>query len=142
MEVSGMEPESTLEQEPKQDQRSAPAIDDVFLKRLRIIEGRVGFDLVLQLIDLLISDTPKRLRVLEAAVASAQADEVCSTAHAIKGSASALGADTLAEKCYALEKLGRSGSVEGGEELLSLISIEYDRVVQQCELIRKRKSLG
>jgi HPt (histidine-containing phosphotransfer) domain-containing protein len=135
-----MEPETTQEQ-PKQDKSSQPTIDEVFLKRLRVIEDRVGFDLVLQLIDLLIMDTPERLRVLEAALASAQADEVCSTAHAIKGSTSALGADTLAEKCYALEKLARSGSVDGGEELLSQISIEYERVLQQCEVIRKRKSL-
>jgi HPt (histidine-containing phosphotransfer) domain-containing protein len=135
-----MTPEPNQNQEAGQEQ-SLTAIDEVFLERLRVIEARIGIGLVLQLIELLISDTPERLTGLQAALESAQPEEVASTAHAVKGSASALGADTLAEKCYALEKLGRSGSVDGGKELLSQISTEYDRVLQQCEIIRKRKSL-
>lgn len=115
---------------------SAP-VDDSFLARLRILEARVGREVVMELINLLISDTPMRLKAIATALAERSPDEVCSTAHALKGSASALGANALSDACFALEQLGRSGTIAGGEELLTRIRLEYEQLLIQCEAIKK-----
>jgi HPt (histidine-containing phosphotransfer) domain-containing protein len=121
-------------------QDSSTPVDASFLTRLRVLEDRVGREVVMELIDLLISDTPERIEELSVALTGNRPDEVCSTAHALKGSASALGANALSDACLALEMLGRSGTVAGGDELLSRIRSEYEQLLVQCEAVKQGPS--
>jgi CheY-like chemotaxis protein/HPt (histidine-containing phosphotransfer) domain-containing protein len=73
------------------------------------------------LAEVYLAEEPKLLDSLHEAVRGGTAGQVVFAAHALKGSASAIGAPALTELCLTLEQLGRAGSVDGAAELVERI---------------------
>jgi HPt (histidine-containing phosphotransfer) domain-containing protein len=72
---------------------------------------------------------PVELARIRDAVAHEDAGLLWRTAHRFKGTAGNLGARAVAECCHALEVLGRSRTVEGGNGLADKLEAEYNQAI-------------
>lgn len=79
----------------------------VFLERM------LGdWELCVEIMDDFMSDLPEQLRIARAAAASNEQEVLERQAHAIKGAASNVAAETLRATAYEAEKLARDGRLE------------------------------
>lgn len=76
-------------------------------------------------------DSVQRIEGIRAALEARDPEALRRAAHSFKGSSGNMGAPHLAELCRALEELGRSGSVAGGDRLLDELAAEYDAVQRE-----------
>ncbi len=110
----------------------APPPDDLLdrdvLGQLREADRAGGNGFLANLIARFMQEVPERIAALRDAVTAADRDTTVKAAHALKGSAGALGARTLAAACRALEELGRTGPVSGATPHLERIETEFARV--------------
>jgi HPt (histidine-containing phosphotransfer) domain-containing protein len=63
------------------------------------------------------------------AIAAGDADALRKAAHALKGSSANLGAQQVSAVSAELEKLGRSGTVQGAEALFARLESEFARAL-------------
>jgi HPt (histidine-containing phosphotransfer) domain-containing protein len=113
---------------PGEGADEAPALLDLaVLAELRELEegGEVG--MVQSFIDGFAYAVPQHLVLLREAAAAGSPEQLRQHAHRLKGTAANVGARGVAERCDALERLGRSGSVHGSEPLID----EVGRVFHQ-----------
>ena len=125
------------------DRASQKALDDVIdpvvvagLRQLRI-PGKP--DPLVELIDLFSQEAPEQIQMLEVAVAQnnhTSLARVFSAASRLKGSASNLGARTLAALCDEIEQTARIWSLADVPPLLDRVRKELDRVRQALEEIK------
>jgi HPt (histidine-containing phosphotransfer) domain-containing protein len=115
---------STMEE----TRRETEAIDRATLEALRDLQSEGEPDILIELIEMFLQDTPLRLAALGEAINRAAACDIASTAHAMKGSSANLGAMRMSELCLKLETLGRADRVEGADCLLAQLEAEFLRV--------------
>ncbi len=91
---------------------------------------RVGGDEVFlaELIELFLQDYPRLLDEVRGALARNDADGLSRNAHALKGSASNFGAKPVCAAAQALEALGKSGNLDGADDLLGRLEMELERL--------------
>ncbi|QYF92162.1 response regulator [Massilia sp. PAMC28688] len=77
---------------------------------------------------LFLADAPRRVAVLTQAVGRHDAGQVSELAHALAGSAAAMGALALSEQCRALELAARAGDLAGAGQKCAEIADEYDKI--------------
>jgi PAS domain S-box-containing protein len=108
-------------------ERCVPPIDWATLDQL---QSSLGGDplVVLELVDLFLSDTPEQLAALRAAVEAGAAPDVQRLAHTVKASAAIVGATSLVAACQKLEELARSRSLEGAAALRARIEASFGEV--------------
>ncbi len=104
--------------------QSKQHLDFDTLNELKVVMG----DEFSLLIDTFKNDSIVRVQAIKDAVASVDPEEIRRAAHSFKGSASNMGATELTRLCRELEDLGRSGQVEGSQNLLEQITTEYECV--------------
>jgi len=98
-------------------------------------------DLVVELIDLYLSDTSRRVRAMREALATTDGPLLGRAAHALKGGSSTLGALQVAESCEELERL--AGDLAFGEIALVLERLERElTTVRHTFLIERQKRSG
>jgi PAS domain S-box-containing protein len=110
---------------------SAPpngSVDYSVLKGLRErqVEGKP--DILKELVELFLEDTPNQLKTLKEAAEKGDASSVERTAHTLSGGSGNLGAVRVAAICAELEEIGRSGDLAPAPALLSRLEEEYGRV--------------
>jgi HPt (histidine-containing phosphotransfer) domain-containing protein len=94
------------------------------IKNLRDVMG----DEFGALLDTFFQDSVHRLALIADAVASGEPDSIRKAAHSFKGSASNMGAMTLANLCRQLEMLAREGQLQDVQVLQKAIASEYHKV--------------
>ena len=99
------------------------AIDPAALDRLR---GR-SRNLTVKLRELFVRDTGRRLEELHDAVQRADAPAVAQIAHAIKGSAANLGAQTMVEICADIEKSAQMANLATAPVRVEALQREFTR---------------
>ena len=72
-----------------------------------------------------LTDLPRQLHKLKEALKKGNTDEVNLHAHSIKGGASYLNANLLAEEAHQAEKLSEIGNLDGVEAIIPRIEIEF-----------------
>lgn len=77
------------------------------------------------LLDTFIADSDERLRLLQGAEQTQDAQAMRHAAHSFKGSCSNMGAKALAESCRELEELARRGDLAGSAELIERVEREF-----------------
>ena len=90
---------------------------------MTVLEQQFGEDaeeMFAELLPIFIDDNEPLIATLRTASETQDADLLYKTAHAIKGGAATLGITDLAKVTGEIEKLGRAGSTEGADELISL----------------------
>lgn len=89
----------------------APIVDAAVLEELAAsVGGDRGF--VLQLIEAYHADSAGQLQAVEEAVAAGDAPALVRPAHTLKSSSATLGAQRLSLQARALERAGRSGTLD------------------------------
>ncbi|HKX26126.1 MAG TPA: Hpt domain-containing protein [Blastocatellia bacterium] len=83
---------------------------------------------MIELTELFLEDAVRQLTAIKAAVSNGNSDELRFFAHRFKGSAYTFGARRLAQLCDALETIGRSGSVEGADQILASLERAFEEV--------------
>ncbi len=111
-----------------------PPLDRDSMEGLR----QLGQDVLDDMIDLYLEDTPPRLAALHAAVAVGDAGRVRDLAHTVKGSSANFGAGELADLCRMLEQQARDGDLTAAKVAISAIVVEYERV--RAALLAERTS--
>jgi|GEM_PF-1578670 len=86
-----------------------------------------------EIIEMFISDTKNQIEMLEEACESP--DRFKHLAHSLKGSCLMVGANTLANTCLKIEKLGKSGQVDGIEALLGELKNKFEKVKAALQVI-------
>ena len=85
-------------------------------------------DIVTELIDLFLRDTPPRLAALKDAIREGDVQALSQNAHTLKGSSANLGATRLASLNAELHSQASDGSLEGAGRLLAQLDNEFERV--------------
>ena len=85
-------------------------------------------DLERMVVTAFLTDLPRLLKKIKSALSEGNANEVNLHAHTIKGGASYLNADYLAEEAHQAEKLAEIGNLEGVAAIVPRIEIEFSRL--------------
>ncbi len=81
-------------------------------------------------------DAPRFITEMHSAVQRGRTDELHRAAHSFKSNSASFGALALAERCRALEAMGRAGTCEGAAECIAAIEKEYALAKEELEAIR------
>ncbi|MDJ0515407.1 MAG: response regulator [Trichodesmium sp. MO_231.B1] len=115
----------------KQEKAPAPeleiAIDKAVLQELKEMAGDAP-EMVVEIIDCYLEDTPILLDEISQAIEQEQAELLLKSAHTMKSSSASVGAIKLSELCKELEFIGRRETTEGADGILSQVKAEYERV--------------
>lgn len=117
-----------------------PAIDPTILDEFGEMMGEEGPEMILELIDIFLADSPGLLTRLQIGSHQMDGHEVRQAAHSLKSSSASVGALELSKMCQVLETMGRSGELDGVSEKFCLAATEYERV--KAALNEKKQSLS
>jgi HPt (histidine-containing phosphotransfer) domain-containing protein len=109
-------------------EQKAPA--PISLNRDELLE-RLGGDeqLVQEVVRLFLDDCPRRLADLKAAVEARDAEQIRTTAHALKGAAGNLSAMALFEAARTLERMAHENQLDAADAVWRQLSTEADHVL-------------
>jgi CheY-like chemotaxis protein/HPt (histidine-containing phosphotransfer) domain-containing protein len=114
--------------EPLAPAEPAAMIDWSMLNDLRGLQAEGEADFALEMIGLYLENAPQLIDTIRQSMMAGDAPVLQRSAHTLKGSSASLGAQRVATLCGDLEKLGREGTVAGGDVLLAEVEQEFDRV--------------
>lgn len=112
-------------------------LDSEILETFLVTMGEDGADLLSQLIDTYLSESPKFVEAIEQAITQADAATLNISAHSLKSSSAALGATRLAQLCKELEVMGREGHMTEAKALVEPLKAEYIRVEAAMQLVQQ-----
>ena len=101
--------------------------------RLSLLQEEHGDELVMELVELFISNTPTVLTAMREALTHSNPDGLKEAAHTLKGSSSNLGAEPLTSLCVALEEHGQAGEIQRAVPLIDQLEQEFERVKSTLE---------
>jgi len=114
---------------------AAPAARDddaaEVLEYLRRLEAQGSPGLAADVIEIFLQDTSNRLTALRQAIAKGDGETVFRVAHTMQGSASMIGAVSVARSCSALAKSARGGSFDQCNVLVSELDARF-RAIQRA----------
>ncbi|MBE9042187.1 response regulator [Oscillatoriales cyanobacterium LEGE 11467] len=105
-----------------------PPLDRAILQALRDMAGSRAGQIVTEIVDSFLEDTPHQLRELRAAIETQDARSLRMSAHALRSASANLGAMVFSDLCKSLENLARSGTTRGAERYIGSLEEEYHRV--------------
>jgi two-component system, sensor histidine kinase and response regulator len=102
-----------------------PAQEATFWNKAEAL-GRIGGDeeLLQELCQIFLEESPKLLQKLRQALASGDADGVMRAAHSLKGESSYLGAGGTSQAARQLEEMGRSKDLSGAGDIVAVLERE------------------
>ena len=90
-----------------------------------------------EMLDTFFEDSPRQLEAARAGLATGDTEAVRRAAHSLKSNCANFGALTLSGQCRELELLAKSGSLEGGTELLARITTGYEQAQAALQAVRE-----
>ena len=112
-------PAETTTSRPSVDAGTTPDVGAEVLEHLRRLEAKGSPGLAAHVLEIFLQDTSTRLNALRDAVARRDGDLTYRVAHTLQGSASMVGAASVARSCAELVKAVRSGSFDRCEALIA-----------------------
>ena len=95
----------------------------------RVEEATGGdYEFMKELVDLFLEDAAERLRELEAALASNDAEQLGKCAHKLKGSSANVGADHMSHLAKNLEERAKQSNLDQAEQLVAMIARQLSEV--------------
>ncbi len=85
-------------------------------------------ELIIEIVEAWLVHNPKRIEALAEAIRQADAEQVRSLSHALKGSAAAIGAIPLSKAAYKLEIAGKQSNHDAFESLFEKIEAEFEKL--------------
>jgi HPt (histidine-containing phosphotransfer) domain-containing protein len=99
-------------------------LNQSMLARLRELSRPGEPNILCELIDIFLAETPRQIDALRQAIKEGNAAVLWRVAHTLKGSSGNLGADHLSAACSELEKLAKTGAVDDADKLLAAVETE------------------
>jgi CheY-like chemotaxis protein len=96
--------------------------------RLSYLQDEHGVELVAELVDLFVSNTPIVLTAMREALVQGDPDALKRAAHTLKGSSSNLGVEPLTTLCVVLEEHGQAGEMQEAVPLIHKLEQEFEYV--------------
>ncbi|EAZ90383.1 response regulator, partial [Crocosphaera chwakensis] len=106
------------------------AVDDKILNELRNMAGQRMNDIIMGYLE----DAPLRLNAMKEAIEVGDPEKLRQAAHALRSPSGNLGATTLCQLCEEIETIARRRTLEGTEQKILKLKVEYDRV---CHSLQK-----
>jgi len=100
-------------------------VDCKAFEDIRFLQKNGAPDILSKVIGIYLRDAPKQLENARIALSRNDADAMGKQAHSLKSSSASLGAHALSALCKEMEAMGRSGTTENADELLSRMETEY-----------------
>jgi len=116
------------------------AVDMTVLSDLEAAQVEGEPDLIVELIDLYLEDTPRRLAAMSALLAQSDVLSLRRAAHGLKGSSATLGADRTAQLCAAVEEMSHDSSLAAIATLLDGLEQEFANVRQSFLIERGKRT--
>ncbi|HEY7711485.1 MAG TPA: response regulator [Candidatus Entotheonella sp.] len=98
------------------------------LSHLSHLQDEHGDELVVELVELFVSNTPMMLTAMREALSQGDPDGLKQAAHTLRGSSSNLGAALLTSLCLALEAYGQAGETQEAVPLIDQLEQAFARV--------------
>jgi two-component system, sensor histidine kinase and response regulator len=98
------------------------------LSHLNHLQDEHGDELVVELVELFVSNTPMMLTAMREALSQGDPDGLKQAAHTLRGSSSNLGAALLTSLCVALEAYGQAGEMQEAVPLIDHLEQAFARV--------------
>jgi CheY-like chemotaxis protein len=117
----------------------APCLDDTILQNLKDLGGDEDPGFFITVVDQFLTDLPRHFESIKQAIDHQNSEALMKAAHACKGSSRSIGAISLADISYALELMGREGTVEGAAAKFEEWLKEQDRTTHALQQIRSEK---
>ncbi len=118
----------------------SPCLDETVLDNLKSLGDHEDPDFFITVVDQFLEDLPRHLKNIQQAIKQQDVASLIEAAHACKGSSRAIGAASLAEISYALESMGREGTIDTAAEKFERWLKEQDRTIHALEQERKQLS--
>jgi HPt (histidine-containing phosphotransfer) domain-containing protein len=115
------------------------AVDMAVLTSLDEAQMEGQPDLIVELIDLYLQDTPHRLAAMQEALTRTDGLTLARAAHSLKGSSATLGAGPIASMCEELELIATAVKFEEAEVALAKLEREFSRVEKAFLAERERR---
>ena len=115
---------------------SAPVLDPAALADLRSLQDEDDPDVLGEMVTMYLHSAPERLTAMREALTQGDAKTLERIAHSLKGSSGIFGAHRMIELCERVERQGHTGAVDGADRLVEQLSVEFERVRLELELIR------
>ena len=109
-------------------QSAAHPIDESRLDELRMLSDETRPDILGELINIFLDDTPAQFMALAHAIDISDAERVMQHGHSLKSSCAQLGASQLSELCRQLEAMGRAKDIQPARSVLAAAQEEFDKV--------------
>ncbi|MFP4123667.1 PAS domain S-box protein [Coleofasciculus sp.] len=129
--VRVLSPSQPTEEPPKPTAQVESVLDPQVLQTFHEMMGESATQMLSQLIDIYLEDTPAMLETLKISLQENNLVSLQRTAHTLKSSSAALGAIKFSQLCQDLENLSKSQLMTGVYELVAQIESEYQRVKQE-----------
>jgi HPt (histidine-containing phosphotransfer) domain-containing protein len=113
---------------------SEPSPASIFDRDAALVRMGGDLELLAEVQQVFVSDCPRRLTAIGAAVASRDADRLRAEGHDLKGAAGTLSAPRLVEAARALERVGREGTLDEAELAGRRVVVEVERLVAQLAI--------
>jgi HPt (histidine-containing phosphotransfer) domain-containing protein len=107
---------------------NTPAINEEVLNELKDLVMDDGPEFLIELLGDFVTDAESGIHAMEQAALDGDAEVIEQTAHRMKSSSAHLGALGMADLCETLQRLGRSGAVDGSQDLVASLGAEFQRV--------------
>jgi HPt (histidine-containing phosphotransfer) domain-containing protein len=119
------------------DEAAGVLLDLDVLAELKALEQSGEPGLVRGLIDGFVATGPAELAQIRDALAQKDATLLSRTAHRFRGTAINLGAQVVAQRCLSLERLGRTGTIEGGQALADELAALYNQTISALRTLQE-----
>jgi PAS domain S-box-containing protein len=103
--------------------------------KLMVEEFQGDQDSLIEILDDFIGDIKDQIENIEQAITNGNAETVRKEAHAVKGGALNMSANDLSRIAYELEKAGKSGDLEKGNEIYRMLKHEVSRLEQYVKAL-------
>jgi PAS domain S-box-containing protein len=117
-----------MENASKSQPADEPLLDSAALDNLRALRMEGEPDPLAELVQLFINDTPGRIAQIQAALKKCAAHDLEAAAHSLKGSASNLGARTIAAACGRIMQHARNNEFAPATNLLKSVEADFAKV--------------
>ena len=115
------------------------AVDMAVLQSFEDAQGEGEPDLIVELIDLYLEDTPHRVADIREALAKTDGLSLGRAAHGLKGSSASLGATQVAAICEELELKAHNVPFQEVATIVTRLEREFERVRETFLTVRQRR---
>ncbi len=109
------------------------AVDPEALSAFARELGGAAAEVVAEIVETYLQDTPELIRQMREAVRAADAGALDRAAHTLKSSSATVGAMTLSSRCRAIEEQARGGRVSDMGDAVRSVEGEFERVRRELE---------